>query len=108
MKKNFLSLTSFHYITVEINHSLPSMMSLMWQSSKTLVESNLYLFQNEIETDVEFLAGNEDKEIVRAHRIILASRSPVFHAMFYGDMREQGNVISLPDITPDSLKCFLT
>ena len=72
------------------------------------MESHLYLFQNEIETDVKFLAGTEDKETVCAHRIILSSRSAVFHTMFYGEMREKDVTIPLPDITPHSLKSFLT
>ena len=85
-----------------------AMLSTDWQYSKSLTKTYLYLFQKEIETDVEFMVGQEDKEIARAHSIIQAGRSPVFYAMFYGQMKEKDKIIPLPDIEPDSLKVFLT
>ncbi|XP_046360965.2 BTB/POZ domain-containing protein 6-like [Haliotis rufescens] len=55
--------------------------------------------------DVTFLLGSE-KQVVRAHRYVLVSRSCVFHAMFCGPLVEKGEV-TIPDIEPTIFKDFL-
>lgn len=45
---------------------------------------------------------------VKAHRCVLASVSPVFHAMFRHDMKEQlTSTVEIPDMTIDVLQLFL-
>ena len=61
-----------------------------WQENKTVLERNQYIFQNEIETDVCFEAysDNGSIELIRGHKLMLLSASPVFEAMFCGGMAE--------------------
>ena len=63
------------------------------------------VFDNDIETDVIFMVGN-DKVEVKAHKLILLSRSPVFRAMFTGPLQEKGN-IKIPDSTHKAFRTFL-
>jgi len=42
---------------------------------------------SEKHSDVSFVVG-DDKEIIRAHKVVLASRSPVFAAMLYTNFTE--------------------
>lgn len=53
-------------------------------------------------------AGDEDYEILHAHRAILAARSPTFASMFTTGMKEmQGNCVSLEDISVPIALYFL-
>jgi len=42
-----------------------------------------FMLSHEINSDIEFAVGLNG-DIVRAHKYMLVSRSPVFFAMFYG------------------------
>jgi hypothetical protein len=57
------------------------------------------------EYDVTFYAGGE-KEVLKAHKIILAAGSPVFKSMFYGSLESQ-NEVKVPDCSPDALKSLI-
>jgi hypothetical protein len=51
--------------------------------------------------DVTFLVG-PDQIPIKAHKMVLAVNSKVFHAMFYGEFVEKDkDKISIDDITPD-------
>ncbi|KAH3748215.1 hypothetical protein DPMN_182653 [Dreissena polymorpha] len=54
-------------------------MTTYWQLSESFADTNI----NEALCDVTFAAGNEQMQI-KCHTFILASRSPVFYAMFCG------------------------
>jgi len=47
--------------------------------------------------------GSESKKVIPAHKFVLAISSPVFYAMFYGQMAETTDSIELPDCDYDSL-----
>ncbi|XP_046340695.2 BTB/POZ domain-containing protein 6-like [Haliotis rufescens] len=76
-----------------------------WQSGKTVTECNLRMLDTEDVSDVTFRVGSE-KQVVRAHRYVLVSRSCVFHAMFCGPLAETGEV-TIPDIEADVFNEFL-
>ena len=61
-----------------------------WQYSKTVLECNRYMLENEIATDVCFQVGSPGCATVniQAHKYMLISRSPVFEAMFSSGMSE--------------------
>ncbi|XP_053373267.1 BTB/POZ domain-containing protein 6-like isoform X1 [Mercenaria mercenaria] len=71
-----------------------------WQAKRAFEETNRHMLQNGILCDVTFLAGSSKKEEMKAHKFILASRSPVFYAMFCGSLAESSNAIQIPDIEP--------
>ena len=53
-------------------------------------------------TDITLLVGSE-KTPVAAHRAILAARSPIFKAMFFGNMAESDSnckQMHLPEVAP--------
>ncbi|KAF7490011.1 BTB/POZ domain-containing protein 6 [Sarcoptes scabiei] len=66
-----------------------------------LVSRASNLLHNKAFTDVTFIVGppNHSKKYV-GHRVLLAMTSPVFEAMFYGDMADKSKVIRIPDIAP--------
>ena len=69
-----------------------------WQTEKrNIVERNRYMFNNELMSDVHFLVGKCDKLRIPAHKYVMAISSPVFYAMFYGRMAEQGEEIKIGD-----------
>lgn len=57
--------------------------------------------------DVHFVFHDEDEsERVPAHKMLLAIRSDVFEAMFFGEMKETGD-ITIVDASADAFKEFL-
>ena len=79
-----------------------------WQSTKrTVLERNSYMFNNPLMSDVTFTCGDSDRKYFYAHTYVLATSSPVFYAMFYGDLAETNPVIHLPDANEEGLEAFL-
>ena len=80
-----------------------------WQTTRESIrERNEYMFNNPLLSDVKFVVRNtsedeEEKEkctkraTIPAHKYVLAISSPVFFAMFYGDLAETTDTIELPD-----------
>ena len=46
---------------------------------------------------------SESKQVISAHKLVLSISSPVFEAMFYGELAETGDSIELPDCEYESL-----
>ena len=66
------------------------------------------MLNNDRLSDVKFVAANsngesESKQVISAHKFILAIGSPVFEAMFYGVLAETKETIELPDCDYESL-----
>ena len=84
-----------------------------WQAKRsTISERTKFIFNNELLSDVKFVVPalhNESKgwkshlKCIPAHKFILAISSPVFYAMFYGEMAETSDTIQLPDCDYESL-----
>lgn len=57
--------------------------------------------------DVQFIFGNDNDTIkVPANKVVLAALSPVFNAMFNGELKENGNV-KITDASPEAFQEFL-
>ncbi|KAH3792673.1 BTB/POZ domain-containing protein 3-like [Dreissena polymorpha] len=76
------------------------------QHSKSFADTNLNMLESDFLCDVTFAAGNE-QQLIKCHKFILASRSPVFHAMFCGPLAESSDVIYVPDIEPSTFEDLL-
>ncbi|KAK1364906.1 BTB/POZ and MATH domain-containing protein 3 [Heracleum sosnowskyi] len=64
-----------------------------------------HLFDSELGCDIVFQVGDEN---FRAHKLILAARSPVFRAMFFGLVGDTSmDKVVLEDIEPSILKAML-
>ena len=80
-----------------------------WQTKlPTLVERTTFIFNNELLSDVKFVVPvsteqSESKKVIPAHKFVLAISSPVFFAMFYGQMAENKDSVELPDCEYESL-----
>ena len=83
-----------------------------WQTKRpTIVERTTFIFNNELLSDVKFVApvstgdceSKKVKKVILAHKFVLAISSPVFYAMFYGQMAETTDSIELPDCDYESL-----
>ena len=66
------------------------------------------MLNNDRLSDVKFIATksngeSESKQVISAHKFILAIGSPVFEAMFYGELAETKDTIELPDCDNESL-----
>ena len=62
------------------------------------------MLNNDRLSDVKFVATkSESKQVIPAHKFILAIGSPVFEAMFYGELAENRDTIELPDCDNESL-----
>ena len=69
------------------------------------------MFNNEHLSDVKFVVRGNDGESERrrsitAHKFVLSIGSPVFEAMFYGELAETKDTIQLPDCDYESLLEF--
>ncbi|GBM60628.1 hypothetical protein AVEN_271418-1 [Araneus ventricosus] len=73
---------------------------IIMESEKVLQRTSS-LLQNTALSDVTFIVGppSASKKYV-GHRVLLAMTSPVFEAMFYGDMADKSKVIRITDIAP--------
>lgn len=79
--------------------------SANWQAEKrTIRERTVLLINNPIMSDVKFIVaqdssstGKNGGEFIHAHKFLLSLGSPVFHAMFYGNMADTREEIPLSD-----------
>ena len=81
-----------------------------WQTTKgTVRERTAFLFNNSLMSDITFVLTDPDGTQVRvpAHKLVLAISSPVFEAMFYGELAEKTREIELPDTKLPYLLEFL-
>ncbi len=80
-----------------------------WQTTRpTIRERGKFMFNNNLFSDVKFVVRgangeSESKQVIPAHKFVLSISSPVFEAMFYGDLAETGDSIELPDCAYESL-----
>ena len=81
-----------------------------WQTTKpTIRERSKHMFNNDLFSDVKFVVRegpsgeSESKQVIPAHKFVLSISSPVFEAMFYGELAETTDSIELPDCEYDSL-----
>ena len=83
-----------------------------WQTKRpTISGRRKFIFNNELLSDVKFVAPSSNSESesrksqknIPAHKFVLAISSPVFYAMFYGEMAETASTIELPDCDYESL-----
>ena len=84
-----------------------------WQMKlSTIKERTTVIFSNELLSDVKFVvpaseAESETRKTIPAHKLLLAISSPVFYAMFYGQLAEAKDCVELPDCEYDSMLEFL-
>ena len=80
-----------------------------WQVTiPTVRERTKFMFNNEHLSDVKFSVRGSDGEsetdhLITAHKFVLSIGSPVFEAMFYGELAETKDTIQLPDCDYESL-----
>ena len=86
-----------------------------WQTKRsTISERTKFIFNNELLSDVKFVVpashneseNRKSQKCIPAHKFILAISSPVFYAMFYGEMAETSGTVQLPDCDYESLLEF--
>jgi len=81
-----------------------------WQTTRpTIRERSKFMFNNDLLSDVKFVVQkaaqgeSESKQVIPAHKFVLSISSPVFEAMFYGELAETTDSIELPDCEYDSV-----
>lgn len=77
-----------------------------WQGDRSLGECMQYMLTNEIGCDVSFFVGPEKVE-VRAHRLILIARSPVFFKKLRPSSEEFRSKMTISDISVDTFLRFV-
>ena len=86
-----------------------SFSQINWQTTRlTIRERSQFVFNNDLFSDVKFvvrmvIGESEVKQVIPAHKFVLSIGSPVFSAMFYGELPETGDSIELPDCEYESL-----
>lgn len=80
-----------------------------WQGTKaTMRERIVFLFNNEILSDVSFLVGRgAQRQRIPAHKLVLSSGSAVFDAMFNGMFATASSEIEVPDVEPAAFLAVL-
>ena len=78
-----------------------------WQTTRTLVQCNDYMFSHQVACDVHFRVHDSEGQIedVGAHKYVLISRSSVFHAMLCG--RLSSSEVNIVDISVDVFRKFI-
>ena len=84
-----------------------SVSAMNWQTMKPSIKERIkFMLNNDLFSDVKFLVFdemNESRQAIPAHRFVLSISSPVFEAMFYGQLAETSGSIELPDCDYESL-----
>jgi hypothetical protein len=91
-------------------HATGLMLEMQRQSSMFFCSanpaSNSYVFDDTF-SDVKFVVG-PSREVIRAHRVVLATRSSYFCNMFTNGMTETSNgIVELPDVDMQSVRLLL-
>jgi len=75
-----------------------------WQNNCSVLASNRYMLENQIECDVHFTLLPPGGETMRVgtHKYALISRSPVFYAMLSGPLADKNKEIRITDISPQT------
>ena len=74
----------------------------IWQTKPpTLVDRTTSIFKNDSLSDMKFVvpvssAESKSKKVIPVQKFVLAIKSPVFFATFYGQMAKIKNSIQLP------------
>ena len=79
-----------------------------WQANCTSIKHRMkYIFNTALLSDVKFIVpvsnGESESKVISAHKLVLATGSPVFFAMFYGQMADARDSIELPDCEYEGL-----
>ena len=80
-----------------------------WQTKRpTIRERTKFMLNNHLFSDVKFGVRKSDgesesKQVISAHKFVLSVGSPVFEAMFYGELPDTRDSIKLPDCEYESL-----
>ena len=86
-----------------------------WQTTRpTIQERTKFLLNNDRLSNVKFVVRKSNskgksesvtfvKKVIPAHKFVLSIGSPVFEAMFYGELAETQASIELPDCEYESL-----
>ena len=95
------------------NYGAMSVNDKNWQTTKPNIrERSKHMFNNDLFSDVKFVVRgrpngsngeSESKQVIPAHKFVLSISSPVFEAMFYGELAEITDSIEVPDCEYDSL-----
>jgi len=76
-------------------------------STSTIKERCKAIFNQELLSDVKFVVrdsqGGSESKTIPAHKFVLAISSPVFFAMFYGELAETNNSVETYDCEYESL-----
>ena len=86
-------------------------MAQNWQHGKSLKESILHLFEEQIGVDVSFKVG---EEIIQGHKVILSARSPKLGRVFENrmfssdlDLEMDGKNIVVKGVEPEMFRQFM-
>ena len=80
-----------------------------WQSTarSTIRERCKSIFNQDLLSDVKFVVrgskGGSESRNIPAHKFVLAISSPVFYAMFYGELAERKDFVEISDCEYESL-----
>ena len=79
-----------------------------WRTNCTSISQRTeYIFNTALLSDVKFIvpvsSGESEVKVISAHKLVLAIGSPVFYALFYGQMSDTTDSIELPDCKYDGL-----
>lgn len=79
-----------------------------WQTDKSIIETNQFLINNKILSDVSFhfLNVSQEAEIIYAHSFMLSKRSEVFFAQFNGSLKKPEKVM-IEDATKETFLSFM-
>ncbi|XP_060588405.1 BTB/POZ domain-containing protein 6-like [Ruditapes philippinarum] len=79
-----------------------------WQQGKGLGACMLEMYDQSLWTDVTFHSKDQpEAATIKAHKIVLAARSPVFRAMFFGPCADRRDDVELEHVTRETFDLFL-